>query len=92
MKYPGKIPHTIRLVTAAIWLLVLSLMSLPTDASAQGELAVIVRAGAISIRDGSIIPPFPRSGNWAELPGKSSDRHETRHFMYMVSGESPAIV
>ena len=61
------------------------------DASAGGGAATITPAGSISIRDGTAIPPFPKPGRWTEFPGKSSDRYETRHFMYMVPSESPAI-
>ena len=61
------------------------------DASAGGGAATITPAGSIVIRGGTIIPPFPKPGRWTEFPGKSSDRYETRHFMYMVPNESPAI-
>jgi len=72
-------------------LLIFAVVLNGTDASAQGELAMIAPAGSISTRDGSVIPPFPTTGGWTELQGKSSDRYETRHFMYMVPSEPPAM-
>lgn len=83
--------RTLSCFIAVLSLLVLAVVLNGTDVSAQGELAMIAPAGGISTRDGSVIPPFPKAGRWTELQGKSSDRHETRHFMYMVAGEPPAI-
>ncbi len=56
-----------------------------------GAAATITPAGRIVIRGGTVIPPFPKAGRWAEFTGKSSDRYDTRHFMYMVLKEPPAI-
>ncbi len=60
-------------------------------ASEGGGAATITPAGSISIGDGTVIQPFPKAGRWTEFRGKSSDRYETRHFMYMVPSEPPAI-
>ena len=75
----------------ALWLI---LAVVPADvrvASAGGGAATITPAGSIVLRDGTVIPPFPKAGRWTGFTGKSSDRYETRHFMYMVPSESPAI-
>ena len=76
---------------AALSLLMLALVFSGGEASAQAGTAAITRAGSIATGDGTVVPPFPKAGRWAELQGKSSDRYETRHFMYIVPGESPAI-
>jgi hypothetical protein len=61
-------------------------------AGSQGATpATTPSAGSIQLPDGSTIPPFPKNGRWTELPGKASERYETRHFLYLVPGESPAI-
>ncbi len=36
-------------------------------------------------------PSFLKPGRWTEFEGKSNERYETRHFVYLVPGESPAI-
>jgi hypothetical protein len=56
-----------------------------------GAAATITPAGSVSIRDGTVIPPFPKAGRWTEFTEKSSDRYETRQFRYIVPGEPPAI-
>jgi hypothetical protein len=56
-----------------------------------GAAATITPAGSIVMRGATVIPPFPKAGRWAEFTGKSSDRYETRRFMYMVPNEPPAI-
>ena len=56
-----------------------------------GAAATITPAGSISIRDGTVIPVFPKAGRWTEFERKTSDRYDTRQFRYMVPGEPPAI-
>jgi hypothetical protein len=56
-----------------------------------GAAATITPVGSVAIRDGTVIPAFPKAGRWTEFQRKSSDRHDTRQFRYMVSGEPPAI-
>jgi hypothetical protein len=78
------------------FILTLSLLLLLTmlngvDVSAQGRAATITSAGTIVTRNGTAVPPFPKAGRWTEFAGKSSDHYETRHFMYIVPNESPAI-
>ena len=78
----------------AIVALSLILAGVPEGVHAASEgvaAATITPAGSISTRDGTGIPPFPKAGRWTELRGKSSDRYETRHFMYVVPSEPPAI-
>jgi hypothetical protein len=53
--------------------------------------AIITATGSLQISDGTMVPPFPKAGNWTKLQGKSSDRHETQHFMYLVPNGPPAI-
>ncbi len=60
-------------------------------ASEGGAAATITPAGSVAIRDGTVIPAFPKAGRWTEFERKSSDRHDTRQFRYMVPGEPPAI-
>jgi len=60
-------------------------------ASAGGSAATITPAGSVAIGGGTVIPPFPKPGRWTEFERKSSDRHDTRQFRYMVPGEPPAI-
>lgn len=72
-------------------LLMLTMMRSGVDASAQGGAATITSSGSIIIRNGTVIPPLPKAGRWTEFEGKSYDRYETRHFMYIVPNESPAI-
>ena len=83
-----------RKVMRAIIALSLVMAVVPADvraASAGGGAATITPAGSIVIRDGTVIPAFPRAGRWTEFERKSSDRHDTRQFRYMVPGEPPAI-
>jgi hypothetical protein len=76
----------------AFSLLMLAALLCGADASAQGRAAAtITSAGTILTMDGAIVPPFPKPGSWTELQGKSSDRYESRHFMYMVQSAPPAI-
>ncbi|MBI3780870.1 MAG: hypothetical protein HY278_07435 [candidate division NC10 bacterium] len=78
----------------AIMVLSLILAVVPEGVRAApegGTAATITPAGSIVIRGGTVIPAFPKAGGWAEFTGKSSDRYETRHFMYMVPNEPPAI-
>ncbi len=56
-----------------------------------GAAATITPAGSVAIGDGTVIPAFPKAGRWTEFKRKSSDRHDTRQFRYMVPGEPPAI-
>lgn len=60
-------------------------------ASEGAAVATLTPAGSVSIRDGSVIPVFPKTGRWAQVGEKSSDRYDTRHFMYLVPSESPAV-
>ncbi len=72
--------------------LILAVAPLNVRAAWDGvSAATVTAAGSIMMGDGTTIPPFPKTGRWTELPGKSSERYETRHFMYLVPGESPAI-
>ena len=54
-------------------------------------LASLTSAGAVKVKGGAVVPAFPKPGGWKEMPGKASDRYDTRHFMYFISGEAPAI-
>jgi hypothetical protein len=47
--------------------------------------------GNIVMEDGTIIPPFPQTGKWSDLGGKSYDGYTVRQFIYFVPGASPAI-
>ena len=71
--------------------LILAVVPEGVHAAWEGGAATITPAGSIAIKDGTVIPPFPKPGRWTEFTGKSSDRHGARHFMYMVPGEPPAI-
>lgn len=75
----------------ALSLLILAVMLHDRDASAEGKAAMITSTGSITTADGAIVPPFPKPGRWMELEGKSSERWESRHFMYMVPNGPPAI-
>ena len=78
--------------SVAVYSLLLFILVLDgADASAQDMTAAIMPAGSIVTSDGSVVPPFPHAGRWTELQGKSSDRYGTRHFMYSVPGEAPAM-
>ncbi|MBZ5553298.1 MAG: hypothetical protein LAO21_11305 [Acidobacteriia bacterium] len=54
-------------------------------------MAAITPAGKVLVAGGTVIPVYPKPGKWSELTRDSSKRFETRHFVYMVTGESPAI-
>lgn len=72
--------------------LIIAVMPVAVRAASEGgAAAAITPAGSVSIRDGTVIPPFPKAGRWTEFERKSSDRYETRQFRYMVPGEPPAI-
>lgn len=72
--------------------LILAVAPLNGRAASDGvPAATVTAAGSMMMGDGPTIPPFPKTGRSTELPGKSSERYETRHFMYLVPGESPAI-
>ncbi|MBZ5536373.1 MAG: hypothetical protein LAO31_10495 [Acidobacteriia bacterium] len=60
--------------------------------SSEGRpIAAITPAGKVLIAGGTVIPPLPKAGKWTELKGNTSDRYETRHFVFMATGESPEI-
>jgi len=61
------------------------------SAVAQGGTTTVTSGGSIVVGNGTVIPPFPQPGRWAEFESKSSDRYEVRHFRYMVPNGSPAI-
>lgn len=67
------------------------LWTAPASSERAAAAATTPSPGSIQLPDGTMIPPFPKNGRWAELPGKASERYETRHFLYLVPGESPAI-
>jgi len=77
-----------------VLVLLLLLPSFPATAPAGSPGATAAptpSAGSLLLPDGTTIPPFPKNGRWTELPGKASERYETRHFLYLVPGESPAV-
>ena len=75
-----------------VLLLLLPIFPATAPVDSQGDAAVTTpSAGSILLPNGTTIPPFPKNGRWTELPGKASERYETRHFLYLVPGESPAI-
>jgi hypothetical protein len=98
MRHPGQkfldggrdLGRPLGFIIALSLLLLLTLLN-GVDVSAQGRAATITSAGAIVTRTGTMVPPFPKAGRWTEFEGKSSDRYETRHFMYIVPNESPAV-
>lgn len=72
----------------------LILAVVPADVRAASEgaaVATLSQAGSVSIKDGVVIPVFPKTGRWAQVGEKSSDRYDTRHFMYLVPSEPPAV-
>ena len=72
--------------------LLLPLLLVTAPAAGEGAAAAgTPSAGSFTLPDGTVIPPYPKNGRWTELPGKASERYETRHFLYLVPGESPAI-
>ena len=72
--------------------LILTLSPLTGYAASEGVgAATISPSGSITFEDGTTIPPFLKPGRWTEFEGKSNERYETRHFVYLVPGESPAI-
>jgi hypothetical protein len=72
--------------------LFLLLMLSGGSAKPGGEPTVIITdTGSLQLSDGTMVPPFPKAGNWTKLQGKSSDRHETQHFIYLAPNEPPAI-
>jgi len=85
------VPHRFMRATIVLSLILAVVPAGVRAASAGGAAATITPAGSIVIRGATVVPPFPKAGRWTEFPGKSSDRYETRHFMYMVPSESPAI-
>jgi hypothetical protein len=72
-------------------LLILVVISEGLHASEGDAGATITPAGSISIRDGSVVPPFPKAGKWTELEGKSFDSYKIHHFIYIVPSGPPAI-
>ena len=62
------------------------------SAQATNELAVVVQPdGTLALPGSAHVPPYSMTGKWIETPGKYSERYLTRHFMFMVPGESPAV-
>ena len=79
-------------IVFSIPLAFMAIVPVLTHSVLGGEpLAAITLSDTIVIRDGSIIPQYPKPGRWTEFERKSSDRFESRQFRYMVPGESPAI-
>ena len=75
----------------ALSLLMLAVMVTSADALAPGGGTTITSDGTVVTSNGATVPPFPRAGRWTEFEGRSSDRYDIRHFMYVVPHESPAI-
>jgi hypothetical protein len=64
--------------------------SLP--AQATNELAVVVQQdGTLSLPGSAQVPPYSMTGKWVEVPGKSFDRYVTRHFLFTIPNQSPAV-
>ena len=77
---------------AVVLSLILVMVPLNAHAASDGLAATTISAaGGILMGDGTTIPPFPKAGRWTELAGKSSERYETRHFIYVVPSEPPLI-
>lgn len=56
------------------------------------ELAVVIQAdGTVSLPDVAEVPAYGSTGKWTELPGKSSDRYLSRHFMFLIPDHAPAL-
>ena len=67
-------------------------LTAPLSAQTTNELAVVLqRDGTLVVLGNAQVPPFSLTGKWTETPGKYSERYLTRHFMFMVPGESPAV-
>jgi hypothetical protein len=75
----------------ALTLFLLLMLSGGSAVPGSEPTAVITATGSLQLSDGTMVPPFPKAGNWTKLQRKSSDRHETQHFIYLVPNESPAI-
>ena len=75
----------------ALSLLMLAATAGSADALTRDGGTTITADGTIVTSNGTAVPPFPQAGRWTEFEGKSSDRYDIRHFMYVVPHESPAI-
>ncbi len=47
--------------------------------------------GTLSIHGSAEIPPYPDAGRWIDNDTKSTIRFITRHFLYTIPGQSPAL-
>jgi len=75
-------------------LVVLSLVSLATlPARAEtNELAAVIQSdGTVSVSGQVDVPACGMTGKWTELLGKSSDQHLSRHFMFLIPKQAPAM-
>ena len=74
-----------------VFLMILVSATAVPAATNEAVLASVTPAGTVAVKGGAVVPAFPKPGGWKEMPGKASDRYDTRHFMYFVTGEAPGI-
>ncbi len=77
-----------------------SLVLLAAAAGAQGPAAgprggavpaLLTSSGSVLVRDGTLIPPYPRPGRWIEQERKADGHREVRRFRYFSPGAPPAM-
>ena len=64
---------------------------LPARAETNDLAVVVQQDGTVSVSGQVEVPAYGRTGKWTELPGKSSDRYQTRHFMFLIPNQAPAL-
>jgi hypothetical protein len=74
-----------------VFLIASILLASVEAATPDAQMATVTSAGTVEVQGGFVVPAFPKPGGWKEMPGKSSERYDTRHFMFFVPGASPAI-
>ena len=61
------------------------------SAETSGPAVSITGDGVLAIAGSAEVPPYVANGRWTEMKGRSSARHVTRHFIFMVAGGPPAM-
>jgi len=68
-----------------------ALSTVTARADTNSPAASVPSDGTLAIAGVAEVPSMGATGKWIEMPGKSSDEHLTRHFMFLVPDQAPPL-
>jgi hypothetical protein len=79
--------------TRLVGLIVLCGVSAISSAHCETNISAAVTRpdGTLSVPGEAEVPACGMTGKWTELPGKSSERYLSRHFMFLIPQQPPAM-